>query len=88
MQQRTVITGSGGVVKWAYHKAVSLGAWTITAEPTVTTCTATVVTHDTFAASQRPLVLVIPRTTTEWTWPIESLQIVDGTLTASLGQQE
>ena len=88
MNNRMVLRGLGGAVKWAYHTAVSLETWTLTAEPTGINLTATVVNHDTFAASQRPLVLVIPRPSGQWTWPVESLQIVDGTLNAVLGQQE
>jgi hypothetical protein len=88
MNNRMVLRGSGGAVKWAYHVAATLDSWTMTAEPSGTSLTAKVVSHDTFAASQRPLVLVIPRPTCQWKWVVESLQIVDGTLTAQLGQQE
>ncbi len=88
MNNRMVLRGSGGLVKWSYHTAASLDAWTITAEPTGTTLTAKVVSQDTFAASQRPLTLVIPRPKGQWTWAVDSLQIVDSTLTAKLVQQE
>jgi hypothetical protein len=88
MNNRMVLRGTGGAVKWAYHTAASLDTWTMTAEPSGTTITAKVVTHDTFAASQRPLVLVIPRSTCQWKWPVDSLQIDGNTLTAVLGQQE
>jgi hypothetical protein len=43
---------------------------------------------DTFKLSQRPLVFVVPRQGGTWRWPIDTLQVVAGTLSASLGPQE
>jgi hypothetical protein len=83
---RAVIRGSEALVRWGYHTAASLGPWTLNAEGGGGTVTATVVTHDACAASQQPLTFVVPRPKGhKWVWPIQSLQIADGKLTASVG---
>jgi hypothetical protein len=83
---RAVFRGPEAQVKWGYHLAVSLGPWELMADDRGGTVTATVVTHDACAASQQPLTFVVPRPKGhKWVWPIQSLQIADGKLTASVG---
>jgi hypothetical protein len=84
MSHSITIRGTGAAVKWGYHVAATLGSWTVTGR----TLTASVLTSDTMAVSQRPLVFVVPRPKGEWRWDVDSLQIADGTLTASLVPQE
>lgn len=86
---RVVINGPQGEVRWSYHRAATVGPWTLTAEPAGATLTATVVSSDAFAVSQQPLTFVVPRPSgASWTWPIVTLQIAGGSLTAELGPQE
>jgi hypothetical protein len=80
--------GAAGAVMWSYHVAASLADWTYTAEPDGGTVTAKVVTHDAFKVSQQPVTFVVRRPTGQWTWPIQSLQIANGTLTARVGSPE
>lgn len=88
-QSRVTFKGPSGEVRWAYHGAATLGPWTVVAEPTGGTLTASLVSHDAFRVTQRPLTFVVPRPQgRSWRWPIESLQIAGDTVTARLGLQE
>jgi hypothetical protein len=44
-----------------------------------------VVLADAFKMSQQPLMFVAPTERGEWRWPILSVTVTDGALTASLG---
>ena len=81
------VAGVEGELRWSYHRAAVLGAWSIVRDPAGRVLTAIVVSQDTYRVSQRPLVFVAPHGTHAWTWPIETLQLSDGTLTARLGPQ-
>lgn len=90
---KLALKGLAGEVRWSYRLAASLREWSLNAEAVGDavrqSLTATVASHDARAVSQQPLVFVVPRPSGQpWRWPIESLQIVDGTLTAVLGPQE
>lgn len=86
---RVVLRGPGAEVRWGYRRAAVLGPWTLTSEPSGTSVTASIATVDAFAASQQPLTFVVPRPNGQpWRWAVQSLQIADTTLTASLGAQE
>jgi hypothetical protein len=81
--------GVAGVVRWSYHTAASLGTWTMAIGPEGITLTASVLSSDAFKVSQQPLTFVVVRPNgVTWRWPIQSLQIDSGSLTASLGPQE
>lgn len=83
------IRGAAGEVRWSYHRAASLGAWTLTPGSAASTLTASVVSLDTFKVSQQPLTFVVPRPTGRvWRWPVLSLQISGTEMTATLGPQE
>ncbi len=80
-------SGDGGEIKWAYHTAAALGSWSISTDSLGrVTLTAKVVSHDNFKASQQPLTFQVPRPSGQaWSWPIETLQINDTSVTATLG---
>lgn len=80
------LTGAGGSIKWAYHVAAELGEWTLISGATGRVLSAAVTSSDAFRVTQAPLRFTVPMR--RWAWPIESLQIVDGRLTARLGPQE
>jgi len=74
-----------------YHLAATVGPWTMTLENAAgdLSVSAAVVSADTYRVSQQPLVFVVPRGQgSAWRWPVKSLQVADGRLTASLGPQE
>lgn len=76
------ITGVMAEVRYGYYPAAVLGPWTLTER----TVTATVQSADTFRVSQRPLTFEIPGPGGRWrVWPVEALQIVGSSLTATLG---
>lgn len=82
------ISGEAAEVRWAWHQAAALGAWTIAAQGDGLQVTATIVSADEFRVSQAPLTFAVPRgEQPAWTWPIEpnTLQITGSTLTARLG---
>ncbi len=84
------LTGPAATVRWVYHQAADLGAWTITdaENGTALSVTAVVKSSDAYRLAQRPVVFVVPRPTGVWRFPILELQIAGATLTASLGPQE
>lgn len=85
----TVIRGPHAELCWAYYQAAVLGPWTITMHPSGCELTATVLTHDAFRTSQPSLTFRVARPhAAAWVWPVESLQIADGTLTARLTQKD
>lgn len=76
--------GLDGEIRWGYLPAAVLGPWTLTADA----LTAKVVSFDAFRASQQPVTFRVNRQNAEpWIWPVTSLRIADGTLTASLKQE-
>lgn len=82
---KVTIRGPVGEVRWGYHCAASLGAWSVEDDR----LTAKVVHADAFKVSQRPLTFVVNRPLGRtWTWNVGSVQIADETLTAVLDPQE
>jgi hypothetical protein len=83
------VRGTGAEVRWGYHRAATLGSWTMQSGPTGATVTAQVASVDAFKVSQRPLTFTVPRPKgLTWSWPILTLQISGSECTASLGPQE
>jgi len=80
------IRGEAAELRWGYLPAAQLRDWTF--NPSSLTVTARVVSSDAFRVSQHPIVFTVPRQTCVWKWPVLSLQIVDGSLSAALGPQE
>jgi hypothetical protein len=79
------IRGPAGEVRWGYHIAASLGAWTVVDDR----LTATVVSADDFKVSQRPLTFIVHRPSGRtWSWNVGSLQMAGETLTAVLAPVE
>lgn len=84
MKNHLEIRGDAGQLRWSYHVAALLGSWTLVDH----VLTAKVLTSDALRVSQRPLTFLVPRPGRPWVWPLDSLQIADGTLTATVGPQE
>lgn len=83
------IDGSTGAVWWSYHKAATLGPWSITADPSGGTLTAKVIDADDIKLAQHGLTFQWDRQTgPAWSWPVHSLHVAAGTLVAQLGPQE
>jgi hypothetical protein len=79
------ITGVVGSIMWAHYTAAQLEGYTVRRTDDRWTLQATVVLADAFKLAQRPLIFVAPTTHGEWRWPILSLDVVEHTLTATLG---
>jgi hypothetical protein len=80
--------GPAAELRWGYHQAAALGSWTVKQEGASITLTARIVTADAFRTSQQPLVFCVPRQPKPWTWPVRTLHIADGRLSAQLDPQE
>jgi hypothetical protein len=74
------LRGPSGNIKWAWHRAASLGPWTIEND----LLTASVSDQDELGLSQQPLVFEHTLGGQPMRWPIQSLQVSSGTLTAVL----
>jgi hypothetical protein len=84
------VRGVSASLRWGYYLAASLGAWAVT-HPDGDgpwTLTATVESLDAYRVAQRPLGLVVPHAKGAWRWPIVELQILDASLTATLGPKD
>ncbi len=80
------VHGASGVVRWGYHPAATLGAWTITASPDrVLLLTAAVQASDALRIAQRPLTFAALIAGRTLTWPLVSVSISGSQLTGTLG---
>jgi hypothetical protein len=82
------VNGVLGEVRWSYQLAGTLRGWTVTQDAGVWSLTGTLAQTNAFRLSQQPLAFVAPLVKGVWKWPIQTLQIADGTLTACLGPPE
>lgn len=82
------VRGVAGELRWGYHLAGTVGAWTVTKEPTHWTLSATVDQIDDFTVSQRPLKFVATHAQGAWKWPIDTLEIQGASLVGTLGPPE
>jgi len=79
-----VIRGQAAQVKWGYHEAASLSAWTVTPDQIGGgTLTATVIQMDALRVAQQPLTFVVPRPGKPWRWSVNSLQVTGTSLAGS-----
>lgn len=89
MPGSVTLNGKDAVIRWGYYPAVTVTNWqaTLVGEDRWQV-TGTVASSDVSRVSQRPLTFVVRHAKGFWRWPVDALQVVDGTLTASLGPQE
>jgi hypothetical protein len=78
--------GARGWVKYAYHVAAEVTGFSIALDKKTRggTLQGTVATSNPHLLTQTPLVFVMP-TKVPMRWPIESLTVTDGRITACLG---
>ena len=88
------LRGESAEVRWSYHVAALLGAWTLTVDrangttPRRREFRARVQTVQPWAIRQRPLTLVVVRPGQVWAWPILRCTLEDDTFVAELGAKE
>ena len=85
MPSSITMSGVAGSVRWGYRTVADLRDWTLAHEAGARILTATVVRHDAFGLSQRPLTFTAPYDGGAWTWRVETLQMEGASLTAVLG---
>lgn len=78
--------GASGVVRWGYHTAARLGAWTIGEQGTHVRAVLTEVNET--AIGQSPLWFEVPVAGSTWRWPIRDLAIAGTTVTLTVGPRE
>jgi hypothetical protein len=82
---RIALRGSAGEVRWSYHRAASLGAWTLEGSQ----LSAAVTEQDALRLSQQPLTFVVARPNGRaWSWPINSVRVEGTTLYADVNTEE
>lgn len=83
------VRGQSAELRWGYYSAAAIGPWTLTVHPSGGALTGTVIRADAFRTSQPSLTFRVTRQNAPaWIWPVLTLQIADGSLTATLGPQE
>lgn len=82
------ITGVHGQLFWGYALAGDVRRWTATRSNGHGTLTGTIATADGYRVQQRPLVFVVPHDKGEWRWPLGTVDITNGVLTATIGELE
>lgn len=85
---RGILRGVEGRIKWRYYDAATIHVYTITRSAGRWDLRGTVGLSNAFKLSQRPLTFVAPHAHGEWRWPIQSVEITHGSLSASLGPPE
>ena len=95
MLRNITVRGQSGSLLWGYHTAATLARWTIhrkydlkTGTKFAWTLSASIERLDAFQARQRPLLFSAPRAGGFWCWPIESIEIGEHRLVATLGPPE
>lgn len=82
---KIVMKGSAAVIRWGYHSAAELGAWTVEGD----FLSARLLSHDRFKLSQQPLTFVIKRAHGKpWVYAVDGLSVVDENITATIRAQE
>jgi len=82
---KIIVRGVAGEIRWSYHRAATLGAWTIDAGR----LTATVDTADAFKMTQSPLTFTVRRDSgVVWSWDLRETQINGSSLTATVVAEE
>lgn len=90
MAEGIQIRGVVAQIKWSYYNAAAIHGYTVqrNKQTGVWSLVGTVVASDAFKLRQRPLVFVAPHRqgTKEraWRWTIESHEIINGTVRATL----
>jgi len=75
------ITGFSAELRWGYHRAATLGAWTVSNANGAFILTADIVTMDRFKVTQKPLTV---RTPNGWVWNVREMGIQNKTLMAHI----
>lgn len=85
------VRGVRGSIRWGYHRAAEVRAWCVSRDKTTKawSLTGAVVEANPFLGSRSALVFVVPlKGGHAWQWPIETLAIAGGRLTATLGPMD
>jgi hypothetical protein len=79
------ITGAAAELRWGSSVAASLGAWSVTGDPSSWKFTAEIATSNSFRIAQRPLTVVTPN---GWRWSVVSMDVSGSALVATIQSME
>jgi hypothetical protein len=82
------ITGVEGELRQGYFVAATLGAWSFVGTKEGGTVTGSVLTSNAFRLEQPGISVVVPVGKGNIRWPIQAMQIANGTLSATVGERE
>lgn len=82
------LSGAVAEIKCGWLLAAELRQWSLEDSGAGGQLTATCIKTDAFRLGQSPLSFVVHAHGTVWRWPVQSHQLVNGDLTASVGPRE
>lgn len=82
------VRGATGEIRWAYLPAVVFGPWRLETEPGGASLQGQVVSRDAFREAQEPLTAVLHIGRQTLVYPVTSLHVDGGQLSAQLGPQQ
>lgn len=82
--EKVVLAGHGGKVLWSYAVAAECEKFEVRQKGKALSLVARLSSSDVFKLRQSPLAFVVMVGGGRWTWPIASLEMKDGLLTAQL----
>ena len=88
MAHALTIRGVTASLVWGYHPAAVLGVWTVRKDEDGWGLEAHVQSTDKFRVTQQPLTFVATHATGAWRWPVITLAMTAGAVTARLGPKE
>jgi hypothetical protein len=96
MTDQAIVRGVAGQLRWAYYVAAGVEGWAAVRDKKAVaggplprwTLTARVIGADAYKIAQRPLLFVVTHARGRWVWPIETMRISEGRLTARCGPVE
>jgi hypothetical protein len=89
LSHAVTVKGASGSIRYGYHVAATVGAWTVTRAGEGWSLQTTLVQSDAFRLSQQPLAFVVTVQGVSWRWPIVgALQKTGSVVSAQLGPKE
>jgi hypothetical protein len=85
--EKVLMAGAAGQIHWAYAVAAECEKFEVRQKGKALSLVARLASSDVFKLRQSPLAFVVKVGGGRWTWPITSLTISDGLLTAQLQPQ-
>jgi hypothetical protein len=85
-----MLSGKVGKISWGYYAAADVHGYTVlrTKDTKQWSMTGVVGACNKFNLTQRPLVFIAPHQKGHWEWPIRSITVEHGVISAQLGEPQ